>query len=116
MKLELNHIQRINLYALIGAQRGDVATIRALWAIQDRLALTIEEETAIELRREIVAGQEHVVWNPARSLPAKKFDVTEAERTRIRVAVETWDGYGVSADRRWLEPLIASITEILPEP
>lgn len=40
MKIQLDHIQRLNLHALLGAQRGDVATIRALLALQDKLALT----------------------------------------------------------------------------
>lgn len=48
----------------LGARSGDVATIRALWAIQDRLALTPGEEKAIELRRELVAGRQRFVWNP----------------------------------------------------
>jgi hypothetical protein len=34
----------MNLNALLGAQRGDLAAIRALWAIQDELALSSEEE------------------------------------------------------------------------
>jgi len=58
MKIQLDHVQRLNLHALLGAQRGDVATIRALWALQDKLALTPEEEKAIELRREFAAGHE----------------------------------------------------------
>ena len=50
MTLTLDHIQRLNLHALLGAQRGDVATIRALWALQDKLGLTPDEEKAIELQ------------------------------------------------------------------
>ncbi|HOL73902.1 MAG TPA: hypothetical protein PKW45_20825, partial [Bryobacteraceae bacterium] len=65
MKIQLDHVQRLNLHALLGAQRGDLATIRALWALQDKLALTPEEETAIELKREFVARHERVAWDPA---------------------------------------------------
>jgi hypothetical protein len=114
MKLILDHTQRLNLHALLGAQRADVGSIRAIWAIQDRLALDPEEEKAIDLKREIVAGQERVVWNPSLSIPAKEFDFSEAEIARIRAALQTWDSYGVSADRHWLEPLLQAISKHEP--
>ena len=113
MKLTLDHTQRLNLHALLGAQRADVGSIRAIWAVQDRLALDADEEKAIELKREFAGGQEQVLWNPSHSIPAKAFDFTEAETARIRAAVEAWSGYAVAADRRWLEPLLHAIT--LPE-
>ncbi len=110
MKLELSHTQRINLHALLGAQRGDVATIRSLWALQDRLALTPDEEETLELKREFAGGHERVLWNPALSTPSKSIDFSDSEIARMRVALEGWDGYGVAADRLWLEPLLKSIT------
>ena len=67
------------LHALLGTQRGDVATIRALWALQDKIALDLEEETAIGLKWDIVAGQERVVWNPSLCLSPKEFVLTEVE-------------------------------------
>lgn len=79
MKLTLDHTQRLNLHALLGTQRGDVATIRALWALQDKIALDLEEETAIGLKWDIVAGQERVVWNPSLCLSPKEFVLTEVE-------------------------------------
>jgi hypothetical protein len=106
MKLMLDHTQRLNLHALLGAQRADVGSIRAIWAIQDRLALSADEEKAIDLKREIVAGQERVVWNPALSIPAKEFEFTDAEIARIKAAIQTWDSYGAAADRQWLQPLL----------
>src|SRR5512140_1132233 len=106
MKLMLDHTQRLNLHALLGAQRADVGSIRAIWAIQDRLALAADEEKAVELKREMVAGQERVLWNPARSLPAQEFDFSDPEVARIKSAIQTWDSYGANADRRWLEPVI----------
>ena len=109
MKIQLDHIQRLNLHALLGAQRGDVATIRALWALQDKLALSTEEETAVEIKREFASGQERVAWNPQRSLPAKAFEFTDAEAARLRAALETWPAYGAAADRCWLEPLLRMI-------
>jgi hypothetical protein len=109
MKLTLDHAQRLNLHALLGAQRADVGSIRAIWAVQDRLALVTDEEKTIELKRELVNGQERMVWNPALTLPAKEFSFTDAEAVRIKAAIETWDGYGAAADRRWLEPLIEAL-------
>ena len=110
MNLELNHTQRINLHALLGAQRGDVATIRSLWVLQDRLALTPDEEEALELKCEFAGGHERVLWNPALSIPPKSFAFSDSEIARLRVALEGWDGYGVAADRLWLEPLLRWIT------
>ena len=109
MKLTLDHTQRLNLHALLGAQRADVGSIRAIWAVQDKLALDADEETSIELKRELVNGQERTVWNPSLSIPPKELDFTDAEVARIRTAIELWDGYGVKADRSWLEPLLHCI-------
>jgi hypothetical protein len=109
MKLTLDHTQRLNLYALLGTQRADVGSIRAIWAVQDKLALDADEEKTIELEREFVGGNERTIWNPALTLPHKDFDFTEPEAARLKAAVETWDSYTASADRRWLEPLIEKL-------
>ena len=114
MKIQLDHVQRLNLHALLGAQRGDVATIRALWALQDKLALSTEEETSVELKRGFAGGQERIAWNPQRLLPVKDLEFTDAETARIRAALETWPAYGVDADRRWLEPLLSMIALAKP--
>jgi len=106
MKLTLDHTQRLNLHALLGAQRADVGSIRAIWAVQDKLALDADDEHAIELKRELVNGQERTVWNPSLSIPAKELDFLDAEVARIKAAIETWGGYAATADRRWLEPLV----------
>jgi hypothetical protein len=76
------------------------------WVIQDKIALTPDEENAIDLKRELVAIHERVHWNPALALPPKEFDLTDAEVTRIKGAIETADGYAANADRRWLQPLL----------
>ena len=109
MKLMLDHTQRLNLQALLGAQRADVGSIRAIWAVQDKLALSADEEKTIDLKRELVSGQERTVWNPSLSIPLKPFELTDAEVVRVKAAIETWDAYGAAADRRWLEPLIISL-------
>jgi hypothetical protein len=109
MKLILDHTQRLNLHALLGAQRADVGSIRAIWAAQDKLALDADEEKTIELKRELVSGQERTVWNPSLSIPVKEYELTDAEVVRVKAAIETWDAYGAAADRRWLEPLIEAL-------
>ena len=109
MKLTLDHTQRLNLQALLGAQRADVGSIRAIWAVQDRIALDADEEKAVEVKREIAAGQERVMWNPALSLAAKEFEFSDPEVARIKAAIETWDSYGANADRRWLQPLVETL-------
>jgi hypothetical protein len=91
MKLTLDHTQRLNLHALLGAQRADVGSIRAIWADQDRIALDADEEKAVEVKREIAASQERVMWNPALSLAAKEFEFSDPEVARIKAAIETWD-------------------------
>lgn len=111
MKLTLDHTQRLNLHALLGAQRADVGAIRAIWAVQDKLALDADEETAIELKREFVGGQERLLWNASISIPAREVELEDAEVARLRAAIETWTSYGVSTDRRWLEPLLDILTD-----
>ena len=61
MKLRLDHTQRLNLRALMGAQRADVGSIRAIWALQDKIALDTEEEQVLEIKREVTNGLERVV-------------------------------------------------------
>ena len=116
MKLTLDHTQRLNLHALMGAQRADVGSIRAIWAIQDQLALNPDEEKAVELKRDFVAGQERVVWNADLTLPAKEFDFSDQDVGRIKATMQRWDSYSVNADRRWLQPLIKTILPDIRNP
>ena len=109
MKLTLDHAQRLNVHALLGAQRADVGSIRSIWAVQDRIALDADEEKALELKREMVAGQERVIWNAERSLPAREFEISDPEAAHIRGAIQTWEAYTAGPDRRWLQPLIDTL-------
>jgi hypothetical protein len=115
MKLTLDHTQRLNLHALLGAQRADVGSIRAIWAIQDRIALDADEEKAVQMKREMVAGQDRVVWNPALTLAAKELVFTDPEIARIKAAIEMWESYGADADRRWLQPLVETLFSARPQ-
>lgn len=55
-----------------------------------------------------------MLWNLALSIPGREFEFTDAEVARIKAALQTWDSYGVNADRRWLEPVIQMLLS-LPE-
>lgn len=112
MKLMLDHMQRLNVHALLGAQRTDVGSIRAIWAVQDRIALDAGEEKALELKREVAGGQERVVWNADLSLPAREFEFSDAECARIRNALQAWDSYSAGVDRRWLQLLLDALFSI----
>ena len=109
MILTLDHTQRLNLHALLGAQRADVGSIRAIWAVQDKLALDADEEKLIELKREMMNGAERTVWNPALSIPPQDFEFSDLETARIKAAIQTWDSYAANADRRWLQPLVEAL-------
>ena len=52
------------------------------------------------------------MWNPALAVPAGEFDFADSELARIRGAIQTWDSYGVNADRRWLEPLANALFSV----
>lgn len=96
MKLTLNHAQRLKLHALLVAQRTDVGTIRAIWAVQDKLALDADEENAIELKREMVGDQERVVWNAGLFLSPKELEFSPSESARIRSVLQTWESFAAA--------------------
>ena len=110
----MDHTQRLNLHAVLGAQRADVGAIRAIWAIQDRIALTGDEENTLELRREALGDQERVVWNASLSLPAKEFEFSESEVARVRGALLSWVSYSANADKPWLRPLLDALFDAEP--
>ena len=84
MILVLDHTQRLNLQALLGAQRADVGSIRAIWAVQDKLALSADEEKTIDLKRELVSGQERTVWNPSLSMAfCRRFRLASCASQRV---------------------------------
>jgi len=76
---------------------------------QDRIALDAEEEKALEAKREMVASQERVIWNPALSLLSREFDFSDQEVARLKCAIATRNSYGASANRRWLGRLISAL-------
>jgi hypothetical protein len=46
----VDHTQRLNLHALLGARWANVRPLRVIWAVQDKIALDAGEEEAIELK------------------------------------------------------------------
>jgi hypothetical protein len=50
-----------------------------------------QRESAVEIKSEIIAGQDRVAWNPGLSIPPKEFEFSPAEAVRIRTAIEAWD-------------------------
>jgi hypothetical protein len=89
--------------AISGNSCGPSSSFRAL----PEVALSIFSR--VFEKREMVAGQERVVWNPARSLPAKEFELTDPEVARIKAALQTWDSSGAASDRHWLKPLVEAL-------
>ena len=108
MKLTLDHTQRLNLHALLGAQRADVGSIRAIWAVQDKIALAAEEANTLGHARSYE-------WAGARRLESRALDSSPRVRIdrrggiRLKAALATWDSYAAGGDRHWLEPLLDAL-------
>ena len=111
MLLSLDHQQRLNLIALMGTQRGTVSEMRMLWGLQDKLDLNQEERVAIEYQVATQNGIEQPSWNPAKGLPAKEFEVSEAEAARMRRVIEEWPHFLTAVDRKWILPLLDQLPE-----
>ena len=110
MKLTLDHSQRLNLHALIGAQRASVDEMRLFWKVQDRIDLNDAERDKIGYREEQVNGMQQIVWDVYKQLPPQEFEFSSDEFKKISKTVKDWQpGYLIKADRRWLEPLLEQL-------
>jgi hypothetical protein len=116
MTLFLDHWQRLSIYALLGAQRATVAEMRTFWRLQDLLALSDTEKEAIDYQVVVENGLEQFRWNRAKSLPARQFEVSEAEAGQIRHCLEEWPQFFTGVDRMWLEPLLEQLAEVSMQP
>lgn len=113
MKLVLDHQQRLNLIALCGAQRGNVAEMRQYWGLMDRLELSAQEKEAINYRVATADnGVEVASWDRGLRPPPVEFEISEAEGQRLRKIIEEWPHFLTQVDRLWIEPLL----ELLPSP
>ena len=123
MELSLTHIQRINLHALLGAQRGpSLDDTRAFWRMQDLIELSADEKKEIDYKIVPVGGAPDAFapqWNliKAMAIEPRSFEFNSEELARLERAVKEWQpGFLASADRAWLEPLLRQFDEAKAEP
>lgn len=110
MKLMLDYTQRLNLHALMGAQRASLDDLRMLWKLQDRIDLSTEERTAIHYKVQQVNGMQQVSWDTGKTLPPQGYDFSEPEFARLSKMLKEWQpGFMIGSDRQWLEPLMAQL-------
>jgi hypothetical protein len=110
MKLSLSYTQRLNLHALVGAQRANLDDLRMLWKLQDRIELSAREKTLVNYRVEQANGGQQVMWDMTATLPLQEYEFNEQESARLSRVLKEWQpGYQIGADRSWLEPLLAQL-------
>jgi hypothetical protein len=115
MRLSLDHQQRLNLIALMGTVRGNVAEVRMLSKLCERLELDDKEKEAIGYRTATQNGVEMPSWNWDLSLPEREFEVTDAEAHKLRKIIDEWPHFLTATDRKWLFPLLDQLPEAVPE-
>jgi hypothetical protein len=117
MTLTLTHTQRLNLHALIGAQRATVDDMRLWWRIQDRIELDGEEREAIGYQIGQINGMQQVGWDATKTLPLKEYEFSGDEMQKLTAMINQWQaGYMVASDRLWLEPLLTALERNGSEP
>lgn len=110
MKLSLDHTQRLNLHALMGAQRANLDDLRLLWKLQDRIDLSAREKAAIHYHVQQVNGMQQVMWDMTKELPREEYEFSDQEFARLSRMLKEWQpGFLIGADRQWLEPLMAQL-------
>lgn|SRR5262249_22600851 len=110
MKLSLDYTQRLNLHALMGAQRVNVDDLRLFWRLQDMIQLTPEEKQAINYRTIQQNGRVEVQWDVIPEGPFKDYEFAPDEFQRLGKMVREWQpGFLIGADRQWMEPLMAQL-------
>ena len=109
MRLKLDYTQRLNLHALIGAQRCSVDELRVAWRLQDEIDLTEAEKKKINYRMITVGGQQQPNWELVRDEPVE-YTFSEEDYARIKKLVMEWQpGFLTTADRLWLQPLLEQL-------
>lgn len=109
MTLFLDHVQRLNLNALLGLLECNVGETRATWKLMDQLVLTDDEKLAIGYFVQSFNGEEIQGWDQSKSLSPKTFDFPDADIGRIRRAVQQFPRHRVAQARKWLEPLLEQL-------
>jgi hypothetical protein len=107
MTLSLDHVQRLNLVALLDVMEASGRReAHAICKLQDMIDLTTQEREAIHLEQ---VGQGYK-WDPEKTLPAREFDLKADDIERICKALE--GARFVLGRDRWFRSLNAQ----LPEP
>lgn len=106
MTLFLDHVQRLNIIALLGLLECNVGETRTVWKLMDQLAINDEEKLAIGYFVQNFNGEEVQAWDQTKSLPPKTFDFTDADIMRVRRAIQQFPRHRVAQARHWLEPLL----------
>jgi hypothetical protein len=109
MNLSLDHRQRLNLIAVLGAYDVKGRELHAVWHLQDLLDLDDTERQAVNFRESSVNGQKLQTWDDTKTLAERCFDLSEADVNRVRQAIEDFPHFRSSRDRVWLEPLLAQL-------
>ena len=106
MRLKLDYTQRLNLHALIGAQRCNVDELRTCWRLQDEIDLTDAEKKKINYRMVRVGDQATPVWDLVDNEPVE-YNFSDDDFARLKKLVKEWQpGFLTTADRQWLSPLL----------
>ena len=106
MRLKLDYTQRLNLHALIGAQRCNVDELRTCWRLQDESDLTDAEKKKINYRMVRVGDQATPVWDLVDNEPVE-YNFSDDDFARLKKLVKEWQpGFLTTADRQWLSPLL----------
>src|SRR5215831_9099846 len=116
MTLFLDHQQRLNLIALMGTQRVNVADMRMFSNLIDHFDLTDEEKRVIGYQTTTQNGVEIPSWNRELKLAPRSFDVTQVEGERLRRIIEEWPHFLTVLDRAWIFPLLEQLPEAAPAP
>lgn len=103
VSIPLDHIQRLNLHAMLGNQPFVLKDMRAAWKLQDRLDLDEAEAAKIGLNRDTMQ------WTPGSALDPEPYEFSEAEVVLIRGALQNTSS--PANNRKWLEPLLQAFLE-----
>lgn len=116
MKLFLDYTQRLNLHALMGAQRASVDDLRMFWKVQDMIELAEEEKQAIGYKvTSQPNGAVQVQWDVDKELPVREYELRDEDVQRLRRMMREWQpGFLIGADRRWIEPLMMQLDAAEP--
>jgi hypothetical protein len=102
---------RLNLHALIGAQRCNVDELRVCWRLQDEIDLTEAEKKKINYRVVQAGDQKMPVWDLVGNEPVE-YSFSEEDYARLKKLVIEWQpGFLTTADRQWLSPLLDQFFE-----